>query len=108
MSNVPGSVIHSKVYTFSRVGNTPYVTMISSANPHDVNTKVSWNNIHTIVRNKKIYDSVRGYFVDMSQDQNNLDYYNTRKPIASGKYAIYYYPRAPRRGRPDRSTCSTR
>ena len=91
-------MIHSKVYAFSKVGATPYVSMISSANPHDVNTTVSWNNLHTIVNDKKMYDSVRGYFVDMTKDRNNLDYYNTRRPVASGKNTIFYYPRLPRRG----------
>ena len=102
MSNIAGSVIHSKIYTFSKVGRTPYVTMISSANPHDVNTTVSWNNTAHHRRQQRMYDSVRGYFIDMTKDRNNLDYYNTRKPLTSGKYAIFYYPRAPRRGVPDR------
>ena len=66
--------------------------MISSANPHSVNTKNSWNNLHTIARNKRIYDSVRGYFLDMRKDRTNLDYYNKRKPIASGKYAMLLLP----------------
>ena len=39
---------------------------------------------------------MRGYFVDMRKDKHNLDYYDTRKPIASGKYAIYYFPRKAR------------
>lgn len=98
MSNVAGSVLHSKFYIFSRVGARRYVSMISSANPHNVNTKASWNNIHTIVNNKRIYDSLRGYFLDMRKDQSNLDYWMKRRPVTSGKYTVSYYPRKPRRG----------
>jgi hypothetical protein len=98
MSNVSGSVLHSKYYIFSRVGNTPYVSMISSANPHNVNTKASWNNIHTIANNKTIYNALNGYFEDMRKDRQNLDYYNTRKPVSSGKYRLTFYPRAARSG----------
>ena len=63
MSNVPGSVLHSKFYLFSDIGVAKNVTMISSANPHNVNTKASWNNIHTIYNNAKLYNSLRGYFL---------------------------------------------
>jgi phosphatidylserine/phosphatidylglycerophosphate/cardiolipin synthase-like enzyme len=98
MSNVAGSVSHSKFFTFSQIGRTRYVSMISSANLHDVNTTVSWNNLHTIANNKRMYDAMRGYFIDMAKDRNNLNYYNTRRPATSGKYAVFFYPRAPKRG----------
>lgn len=99
MSNTAGSVLHSKIFTFSRVGRTPWVSMISSANLHDVNTTVSWNNLHTIAWNKRMYDSVRGYFVDMTRDRVNLNYWNTRRPLTSGKYTIFYYPRKAQKGK---------
>ncbi len=98
MSQVAGSVSHSKFFIFSRVGNTPNVSMISSANPHNVNTEDSWNNIHTIASNATIYRSLRGYFVDMLKDKQNLNYYDTRKPIGSGKYKLYFFPRKAKAG----------
>ena len=108
MSNVSGSVLHSKFYIFSRVGSTRNVSMISSANPHNVNTKASWNNIHTIANNATIYNSLRGYFLDMLDDparraaglpdRNRLNYFDTRRPVSSGKYRLSFYPRAARSG----------
>jgi hypothetical protein len=98
MSNVAGSVLHSKFYLFSDLANSKNVTMISSANPHNVNTKASWNNIHTIYNNATLYNANRGYFLDMMKDRHNLNYYDTRPPVTSGKYRVYFYPRAPRAG----------
>jgi phosphatidylserine/phosphatidylglycerophosphate/cardiolipin synthase-like enzyme len=89
------------VYTFSQVGSARWVTMISSANPHDVNTTVSWNNMHTINNNFRLYAAMRGYFLDMTKDRNNLDYYNTRRPVRAGKYTVYFYPRKARAGQPN-------
>ena len=103
MSNTPGSVLHSKFYIFSAVQVAKgqfvrNVSMISSANPHNVNTKASWNNIHTIANNSAIFNSLNGYFKDMVKDRHNLNYYNTRPPVTSGKFTVSYYPRAARRG----------
>jgi phosphatidylserine/phosphatidylglycerophosphate/cardiolipin synthase-like enzyme len=90
MSNVAGSVTHSKVYTFSQVGSARWV-----------NTTVSWNNMHTINNNFRLYAAMRGYFLDMTKDRNNLDYYNTRRPVRAGKYTVYFYPRKARAGQPN-------
>ena len=107
MSNVAGSVLHSKFYIFNRVGYRlangsvrimNNVSMISSANPHNVNTKASWNNIHTIANNAAIFNSLNGYFKDMLQDKQDHRYYDTRPPVTSGKYSLSYYPRAARPG----------
>lgn len=85
------SVMHAKFYLFSRSGNANLVSMISSANPYTGNTFKSWNDIHTVVGDKNIYDSLVKYFVDMLKDQNTPDYYRT---TTSGNEKLYLYPRA--------------
>ena len=73
--------------------------MISSANLHSVNTKNSWNNLHTISRNQRIYNSVRGYFIDMTRRTAVISTTTTSaSPSRSGKYAMHYFPRKARAG----------
>lgn len=92
MSNVPGSVIHAKLYLFSQTGTKRNVSLLSSANPHYVNTHNSWNNTHTIT-DAKIYNFMRRYFLDMRTDRTNHAYYRT---AASGKNKVYLFPRTVR------------
>jgi hypothetical protein len=89
------SVMHAKFYLFSRAGSSRLVSMVSSANPYSGNTVSSWNNIHTIVGDAKLFDSLKLYFYDMIKDKDNLNYYRT---TTSGKYKLYFYPRAPKKG----------
>lgn len=49
------SVMHAKFYLFSQAGSAKLVSMVSSANPYTGNTFKSWNDIHTIVGDRKIY-----------------------------------------------------
>ncbi len=63
------STIHAKFYLFSVAGKSRYVSLVSSGNPYSGNTTKSWNNTHTIVRNKAIYDSLSKYFTDMLPDK---------------------------------------
>jgi len=84
------SVMHSKLYLFSQAGRSRLVSIVASANPYTGNTFKSWNNSHTIVGDKRIYDSLNRYFVDLTRDKDNLNYYRT---TASGKYKLYYFPR---------------
>jgi phosphatidylserine/phosphatidylglycerophosphate/cardiolipin synthase-like enzyme len=95
MSNIAGSVVHSKFFAFSKTGGRNWVTMISSANPHTVNVEDSWNNLHTIVNRRPIYNAVRNYFVHMKADINRSNYY---RAMSSGKYSLYFFPRAARAG----------
>ena len=88
------STIHAKFYLFSVAGRSRYVSLVSSGNPYSENTTKSWNNTHTIVRNKAIYDSLSKYFTDMLPDKTDLDYFRVTK---SGKYTVYYYPQKVRR-----------
>jgi hypothetical protein len=83
------SVIHAKFYLFSVAGQSRYVSLVSSGNPYSGNTTKSWNNTHTITRNRTIYDSLSKYFTDMLPDKNDRNYYRVTK---SGKYTVYYYP----------------
>lgn len=88
------SIVHAKFFLFSRTGSQRNTSMITSANPHTVNTEDSWNNLHTIAGNTAIYHSLRRYFVDMLADRTNLRYYRT---TSSGIYKLYLFPRTVRR-----------
>ena len=94
MSNAP-SVMHAKFFLFSAAGSARRVAMVSSANVFTGNTYTSWNNLHTIVGNAKVYNSLTRYFKHLIRDKTNLNYYRT---TSSGKYKLYMFPRAPRRG----------
>ncbi|MET0694007.1 MAG: phospholipase D-like domain-containing protein, partial [Propionibacteriaceae bacterium] len=94
MANV-ASVMHAKFYLFSQTGASKLVSMVSSANPYTGNTFTSWNNNHTIVGDRAIYNSLVKYFNDMILDRNNTRYYRTTQ---SGKYKLYLFPRAPQPG----------
>ena len=89
------SVQHAKFYLFSQVGDAQRVSMVSSANPYTGNTTKSWNDIHTILGDQKIWDSLNLYFTDMLKDKTNYNYYRTTE---SGKYTLYFFPRTPAPG----------
>ena len=88
------SVIHAKYYLFSVAGQRKYVSMISSANPYTGNSKLSWNNNHTIVGDKIIYDSLTRYFHDMLKDKSKRKYFRS---TTSGKHTVFLYPQTPKR-----------
>lgn len=88
------AVIHAKFYTFSVAGQRKYVSILSSANPYTGNTSLSWNNAHTIVGDKIIYDSLNRYFTDMIKDKSNRKYFRS---TTSGKYTIWLYPQTPKK-----------
>lgn len=83
------SAMHAKFYLFSTVGSSHWVSMVSSANLTNTNSKLSWNNIHTIVGDTKIYVSLTQYFADMIKDKDDPNYYRT---TTSGRYKLYFYP----------------
>jgi phosphatidylserine/phosphatidylglycerophosphate/cardiolipin synthase-like enzyme len=93
----PRSTIHAKFYLFSNTGYNRPVSMVSSANPHKVNTIASWNNSHTIVGDRKIYSALVKYFNDMLKDTNRPNYYAMHPPVTSGSNTLYFFPRAARR-----------
>lgn len=89
------SVMHAKFFLFSTTGASKLVSMVSSANIYTGNTAGSWNNIHTIVGDATIYDSLKLYFNDMLPDRDWPDYYRT---TTSGKHKLYFFPRAAESG----------
>ncbi len=70
------SLMHAKLYQFSRSGTANYVTMISSANPAFGSAISSWNNNCTrMIGDVATYESNRKYFNDMAKDKTNTNYY---------------------------------
>jgi phosphatidylserine/phosphatidylglycerophosphate/cardiolipin synthase-like enzyme len=94
MSDI-ASVMHAKFYLFSAAGSARLVSMISSANPYTGNTFTSWNNLHTIVGDARIFGSLSRYFNDMILDRTTKNYFRT---TTSGKYKLYLFPRAAQKG----------
>ncbi len=88
MSSQPG-VMHAKFFLFSKTGGSTNVSMISSANLYTGNSGTSWNNMHTIVGNTTIYNSLNQYFSDMVLDKDQPNYYRT---TVSGSTTLWYYP----------------
>jgi hypothetical protein len=97
MSSQPG-VMHAKFYLFSQSGSSKWVSMVSSANLYTGNSGTSWNNQHTIVGDKVLYNSLSRYFSDMIKDKDRPNYYRT---TTSGKYKLYFFPRAAKPGSKD-------
>ena len=89
------SVMHAKFYLFTRVGDAQRVSLISSANPYTGNTSKSWNDLHTILGDQTIWNSLNKYFTDMLRDKTNYNYFRT---TTSGKYTLYFFPRTPAPG----------
>lgn len=89
MSSKP-SVMHAKFFLFSQSGSSRYVSMISAANLYTGNTYTSWNNLHTVVGDTKLYASLSRYFDDMLPDRDQPNYYRT---TTSGAHKAYFYPR---------------
>lgn len=92
------SVMHAKFFLFSQSGASKTISMVSSANPYTGNTSVSWNNLHTMVGDKKLYASLDQYFTDMLLDRDQPDYYRT---TTSGNTKLYFFPRLAVKGTAD-------
>jgi hypothetical protein len=97
MSSKP-SVMHAKFFLFSQSGSSRNVSMISAANLYTGNTYVSWNNLHTLVGDTKMYASLSRYFDDMLPDRDQPNYYRT---TTSGKNKLYFFPRLAVKGTAD-------
>jgi len=67
------SLMHAKLYQFSRSGTANYVTMISSANPAFAGATSSWNNNFTMIGDVATYESNKKYFNDMARDETNFN-----------------------------------
>jgi len=93
------STQHAKFYLFSKSGYSPYVSMISSANPYRGNTLISWNNMHTITHDKKIYDALYRYFYAMLPDRSRANYVPYR--VTSGRNTLFFFPQRSQAARPE-------
>ncbi|SDT21529.1 Phosphatidylserine/phosphatidylglycerophosphate/cardiolipin synthase [Friedmanniella luteola] len=92
------SVMHAKFFLFSQSGVSKTISMVSSANPYTGNSSVSWNNMHTMVGDAKLYASLDQYFTDMLADRDRPNYYRT---TTSGKNKLYFFPRLAVKGTAD-------
>jgi phosphatidylserine/phosphatidylglycerophosphate/cardiolipin synthase-like enzyme len=77
------SIMHAKFSIFSQVGGATHVSMLGSANPHGYNLYSSWNNSHTIVNNKTIYNALNSYINDMMRDTNRNAYHTAGSGVTS-------------------------
>lgn len=85
------SLMHAKLYLFTRVGSSDLVSMVGSGNISTSPTSQAWNNMVTMVNNQKLYDSNVQYFNDMLKDKSWKNYYRTTE---SGAYKEYFFPRS--------------
>lgn len=92
------SVMHAKFFLFSQSGQSKTISMVSSANPYTGNSGTSWNNMHTMVGDTKLYASLDRYFTDMLPDRDQPNYYRT---TTSGKHKLYFFPRKAVKGTAD-------
>ncbi len=92
------SVMHAKFFLFSQSGVTQNISMVSSANPYTGNSSVSWNNMHILVGDLKLYNSLDQYFTDMLPDRDQPNYYRT---TTSGQNKLYFFPRQAAKGSAD-------
>lgn len=64
-----GGTMHSKVFLFSQVYNTRFVTMSGSGNFTDFAAKGQWNQLYTNSNDKAIYDATMRVFQQMKYDR---------------------------------------
>ena len=64
--------------------------MVGSANPYRGNIYASWNDNHTIVGNRTIYNSLIKYFYDLKKDKTEPQLLPLGR---GGKYKLYFFPR---------------
>jgi hypothetical protein len=85
-----GGTMHSKIFLFSQVYRTPYVTMTGSANLTDFAVTSQWNQMNT-VKNKAVYTDALAVLTQMSADRLAHPMY-VEKHYEPYLWA-YYYPR---------------
>ena len=66
----PHGIAHSKFFLFDHVGKRHWVTMYGSNNATDVAANSQWNDLFTIVNNKKVFDDFSAIFHQMAQDKS--------------------------------------
>lgn len=63
-----GGYLHSKIYLFSHVGHTRWVTMLSSANLTTFAIAAQWNHVDTVI-GQSTYEEMARVFAEMVPDQ---------------------------------------
>lgn len=64
------SEMHAKIATFSRVGSTPRVAVVSSANLTIKMGTIAWNDAYQTVNRAKIYDALATYVDSLRPDSS--------------------------------------
>lgn len=64
-----GGVTHEKAWTFSRVGQTPYVVMVGSTNLTGYGTGVQFSDNYTYTGRKDVYDAYANVFAAQKLDK---------------------------------------
>jgi hypothetical protein len=83
-----GGTMHSKMFMFSRVYNTPYVMISGSANLTDFAVTNQWNQMNTVTNDPPVYQEAVNIFTQMYQDRP-APYVESHWPSLTS----YYYPR---------------
>jgi hypothetical protein len=83
-----GGTMHSKIFLFSQVYDTPYVDISGSANLTDFAVTNQWNQMNTVVGDQAVFDEAVRIFNEMSADRP-APYVETHYP----NLWTYYYPR---------------
>lgn len=93
-------IAHSKYFLFDQVGGKARnVVMSTSANATEVSADSQWNDVFTIVGDKKIYDGFINNFNQASRDKVARPGFKT---VASGPDQAYFYPWKGKNARGDR------
>ncbi len=92
-------IAHSKLFIFSKVGNAKRVVMSTSANATEVSVNSQWNDLFTMVENKKIYRGFMEAFQESAKDEPvNRAYRKFKGRAVTG----YVYPWKGKDARGDR------
>lgn len=62
-------IAHSKLFIFSKVGKADRVVMSTSANATEVSANSQWNDLFTMVQNRKIYRGFMKAFNESAKDE---------------------------------------
>lgn len=92
-------IAHSKSFVFSRVGNASRVVMSTSANATEVSADSQWNDMYTLVGNRKVYAGFLRIFEESARDRPVTPGYRT---VTGGSAMAYFYPWQGRAARGDR------
>ncbi len=84
------SSVHSKIYMFSTAGSAKRVSMVSSSNL-SIGHAYAWNNLYTVVGNKKLYDELVDNFYQMVREPKSANLY--RNMAVSSSIRLYTFPR---------------